>query len=315
MSAASTRILSHFSRLCPSQKLRKCIRTAVFARSLRTAYLVHTRRQRDAEIRLPGFAGTFRFRTGTSDARFIQMLANGYEFPEYRIPVPCKPRTILDIGASIGVASIMFAQRYPGTRIFSFEPLPELFDLLNHNVAAFSNITPAPFGLVKTEYRDYFRSGYLFNRSGGGFYSDGTGLFGRDGPHAGVEKVPVVAVPEAFDRYGIRSVDIIKIDTEGAEYDILTSIPDEILDGVTVIVGEFHGTRNREIREFLERRFCVDWEETHPVSADPHADGGIGVFRAIGRSGREPASTKPKEHPIRDLSPTATAYPITAVGC
>ena len=78
----------------------------------------------------------------------------------------------------------------------------------------------------------------------------------------------------------VQLADIIKIDCEGAEFDILESIPESVLDTVKVIVGEFHGTHNDDIKAFLERQFKVNWEQTHERSAEPDG-GGIGVFQAV----------------------------------
>lgn len=257
-------------------------RTAVYARSLRTACKLHTKRQYRTSIKLPGYSGDFRLRTGTSDAIFLGMLVNGYDLPEYRIPKGCRPRTILDFGANIGFASLQFAQSFPDAEIFAFEPLPANFELLQHNVAGVGNITPIPYGLgARTETKKYFHSVATTNMTGG-FYNDGSLSWSEHGPHAGVERLKVLSVSEAFERYGITGVDIIKIDTEGAEYDILTTMPTDILDSVSVIVGEFHGTRNDELRSFLERKFQVRWTETHERSSDP--SGGIGAFQAIAKS-------------------------------
>ena len=44
----------------------------------------------------------------------------------------------------------------------------------------------------------------------------------------------------------INHVDLIKIDTEGAEYDILTSIKKELLTKTSWITGELHGNRDFE---------------------------------------------------------------------
>lgn len=222
---------------------------------------------------------------------FFRMLANGYDLPEYRVPEECHPRTILDLGANIGFASLQFSRSFPDAEIFAFEPLPENFELLQHNVAGIDRITPIPFGLgSQTETKNFYHSIIETNKTGG-FYNDGSLSWSKHGPHAGFEPLNVLSVSEAFERYGITSADVIKIDTEGAEYDILTSIPPAILDSVAVIVGEFHGTRNHELRTFLEQRFEVRWTQTHERSADP--SGGIGVFQAIGKPARSA--------PVRDM--------------
>ena len=224
---------------------------------------------------------------------FLGMLANGYDLPEYRIPKDCRPRSILDLGANIGFTSLQFARWFPEAEIFAFEPLPANFELLQHNVAGVGNITPIPYGLgSRTETKKYYHSVATTNKTGG-FYNDGSLSWNEHGPHYGFEPLHVLSVSEAFERYGITGADIIKIDTEGAEYDILTSLPPAFLDSVSVIVGEFHGTRNDELRSFLQERFQVRWTETHERSSDP--SGGIGVFQAIRKSARPT--------PDRDIQP------------
>ena len=44
---------------------------------------------------------------------------------------------------------------------------------------------------------------------------------------------------------------MIKIDTEGAEYDILSSLNDEILLSILWITGELHGNRDFELLNYL----------------------------------------------------------------
>ncbi len=269
-------------------------RTAVYARSLRTACVLHTKKQYRTSIKLPGYAGDFHLRTGTSDAMFLGMLANGYDLPEYRIPDGFQPRTILDLGANIGFASLQLARSFPDAQIFAFEPLPENFEILQHNVSKVGHITPIPFGLgSRTETKKYYHSVQRTNNTGG-FYNDGSLSWEQHGEHAGHDILKVLAVPEAFERFGITHADIIKIDTEGAEYDILRSIPKAILDTTSVIVGEFHGTDNDPLRSFLEEQFNVTWTETHERSPDP--SGGIGIFQAVRKTARRSPNGNTSAH-------------------
>lgn len=279
--------LKAIGRCCPDH-WRPFFRTAFHARSFRTARLLHTERQFETTVKLPGFPGTLGLRTGTSDAEFVRMLANGYDFPEYRIPVPVNPKVILDFGANIGASAILLARRYPQAQIFAFEPRPDNVTFLENNVAAYKNITVVPYGVGRrTEELDYYFS-CLPSSNTGGFYNDGSLSWAKDGPHSQVMKLPVLAVDEAFERYGITRADIIKIDCEGAEFDILESIPESVLNTVKVIVGEFHGTHNDDIKAFLEKRFNVNWEQTHERSAEPDG-GGIGVFQAVRKAQEDKA--------------------------
>ena len=61
---------------------------------------------------------------------------------------------------------------------------------------------------------------------------------------------------------GIARVDLIKIDTEGAEFDVLTSLDAEFLSNVSWIVGELHGIRDFELLDFLSEWFDIDVRRT-----------------------------------------------------
>lgn len=233
-------------------KVKPFLRSVLCTRSLRAALALHTRRRSNSEIRLPGYSGSLRFRTGTSDAESLRVLARGEEIVEYRIPVECSPGTILDIGANVGVVSMIFARKYPDANIFAFEPLPENFRLLRHNVAQFPNVRPVPFGLAaETTEKTYFWSEDSRNFGGGGFHNDGR--FERK-----TSTLPVLSVADALTKYGIREVDIIKIDVEGGEHDILVNMPESMLSRVSVIVGELHCNRTEALLEHLERWFTIE---------------------------------------------------------
>jgi hypothetical protein len=57
-------------------------------------------------------------------------------------------------------------------------------------------------------------------------------------------------------------VDVIKIDTEGAEYDILTSLDKNFLSRVKWIYGELHGNRDFELLAYLSEHFDIGVKRT-----------------------------------------------------
>ena len=61
---------------------------------------------------------------------------------------------------------------------------------------------------------------------------------------------------------GIEFADVIKIDTEGSEYDILTSLGHEFLGKVKWIYGELHGNRDFELLAFLSEQFHIGVKKT-----------------------------------------------------
>jgi len=54
---------------------------------------------------------------------------------------------------------------------------------------------------------------------------------------------------------------LIKIDTEGAEHDILTSIPAESIKEVKWIIGELHGIAGMQKKDFEVLTYLSDYFE------------------------------------------------------
>ncbi len=61
------------------------------------------------------------------------------------------PQMIVDVGAHIGMASILFALRYPTARIIAVEPEPSNFAALTRNTAPYKTITPIQAALWRED--------------------------------------------------------------------------------------------------------------------------------------------------------------------
>ena len=167
------------------------------------------------------------------------------------MPIQINPRTILDLGANIGVVSIILARTYPGARILAIEALPENIKLLEFNIQQFENVEIVPYGIGShTEVRNFVLSDDPWNWGGGGIN------FSRQGVDMDALTVPVLAVPDMLERYNVRNVDLIKIDIEGGEHEVLTNFPSKILHETKCIVGELHGDKS-SLLDYLSQWFIV----------------------------------------------------------
>ena len=162
-------------------------------------------------------------------------------------------RTILDIGANIGIASRYLAWRFPEATIHAFEPVPGNAELLARNTAGLGRIHVHPFGLSD---RNGTFSLYIpaADKANMGMFSMHSAV--RDG---GRIEARIRAVPEVVRDLGLADIDIIKIDTEGAEFEILSSFPPGLLSRVKWIYGELHGQGLERRKDFAVLDYLSQW--------------------------------------------------------
>jgi FkbM family methyltransferase len=148
---------------------------------------------------------------------------------EYDFGLPFEPRTILDAGANIGMASVYFANRYPSAKIVAIEPEPSNFRMLEKNIAAYPCITAIRAALWPSEGEVSVVAPSGMNGSYGhwGFtVSEGAGT-------------PAVTVPAVMRRLKMDGIDLLKIDIEGAELELFSGAC-EWLEHVRCVMIETH---------------------------------------------------------------------------
>lgn len=141
---------------------------------------------------------------------FIEMFVR----EEYGVSLPTATPTIIDCGANTGIAMLYFKARYPGAKIVCFEPNPVGCDLIERHIRENKlrdvTLIRAACGAASGEASFYVNARDSILSS-----------FDRERANADVEiKVPVVRLSDSITG----PVDLLKIDVEGAEWDILEDL-------------------------------------------------------------------------------------------
>lgn len=211
---------------------------------------------RQIQLRRP-FPCQIRFRCNTSD---IAVIREVFVDQVYDVDLPSAPRVILDFGANIGLASLYFARKYPDATIHAFEPVRQNYALLQSQCAlnGLDNVQGHAFGLGDRDQQ------ITLSMDKGGLYG---GLHQTaPGDRSGNSfDVPIRDVRAVLAGLGITSIDLLKIDVEGAEYEILRALEDRMAT-IRCLVGDFHavdGDADRlwSLVEFLRRTHVVDVEK------------------------------------------------------
>lgn len=194
----------------------------------------------------------------------------------YDAPGRVAPRVIVDVGANVGMSVLFFHARYPEAQIYAFEPDPTAFQRLQRNVGALPRVVLRNVAVGAEDGTATLFSSTDVSRSS---------LSPRDAWDASRDEGPVDGRPvqvqmrtlrTLLGELGVDHVDLVKMDIEGAEWDVFPTL--DWPAHVDELVGELHygvPTERRGALTELLRGFRVD---VGPEQA------GVSTFRAV----REP---------------------------
>lgn len=177
---------------------------------------------------------TDRLRFTVPDHAAFKVMGEIFCDGEYAVDLPSAPRSILDLGSNIGASVLFFRLAYPDARIVAIEPSPNLVGLLRRNTRD-----------LDVEVRDVA----VAAESGPLTFYEATESWAGSTTSAVGEPIEVTAV--AFDDLLAEDFDFIKIDIEGAEFEILAD--SSRIAGVSTIIGEIHAAPGTPRSEALLR--------------------------------------------------------------
>jgi FkbM family methyltransferase len=228
----------------------------VLARSKSPGFAIQTARQIPSKSlgKLRWRGHDVFYRPGTSDHLAIyQVLLRKRRKAEYYVPSALEPKVILDVGSNIGASILFFHEQFPSARILGFEPHPETFRILQLNVGKIPSVSVFNYALGSADAKisvpcDGMDFSAFATKAGSLARPVDSIMTDCEVRHAG----------SALRELGISIVDLIKIDCEGAEYDILRTLPEEMLRRCKWIVGEIHDSSGFDLLALLAPHFDLD---------------------------------------------------------
>jgi FkbM family methyltransferase len=141
---------------------------------------------------------------------------------------------VIDIGAGLGDFAIGVAREHPRCSIYAYEPFPESFALLkeNLNLNRAQNVRPFPYavgGQVGTAQLRFITSEQVQH----------TTVSDSDRSGSGIE-IPSVTLDQIFAELGLEQCHYLKMDCEGAEYEIFFNTGRSTLEKIRHICLEYH---------------------------------------------------------------------------
>lgn len=177
---------------------------------------------------------TFRFqplkqsvslRPGTSDfSVFRQIMMNG----EYDMPLP-NSYVIIDAGANIGLASLHFCSRFPGSTIYAIEPDSGNYQALAYQVRDLAG--------VKIFHRALWSRKEMLQLQVTG--ADAWGIQVQSAQGGNVQGIDLTSF---MQEQKINQIDVLKVDIEGAEVELFQGNYDYWLRRTRILIIELHET-------------------------------------------------------------------------
>lgn len=161
---------------------------------------------------------------------------------------------IFDIGAALGEFAIYAAKKCPNAQVFAYEPSPQSFQALQANIKrnACQNIQAFPQAVAA-------KPGFLELKISAEAVQHTTTNIADPKPKTvtDVVRVPSISLSQAFEQSNLRYCDYLKIDCEGAEYDIFFNTPPALLRHIQHIVMEYHNGvtayNHTDLQKFFEQ--------------------------------------------------------------
>ena len=199
------------------------------------------------------------FRARTSDV-LINVEVFGFDcYSEPFLSGASAMRRCIDLGAQTGAFSLLALSMNKEMEVVCVEAVTENFELLQQNLALnnFTSCAELHHKAVWSVTGDQVTLHLAEHNTGGHSVSAET-----TGPVLRTEVVTTISLRDLVQN---KPCDVLKIDIEGAEYEVLLKTDKETLSCIANIVGEVHGAQEKrdELLEFLRHNgFEVSSQDT-----------------------------------------------------
>ena len=196
-----------------------------------------------------------------------------YKFDQIKdkvLGLSSKP-VVIDVGANVGYLSAFTFTRFPSAKVLSVEPIPKNLELLRTNQEKNQQFNWQIIEGVLSDKNEPLE--IQFDEADS--FSTSASMYGLDKSSHSI-KVESQTLENLMQTQELRNVHILKLDCEGAEYDILYCLNSELLNRVAFITMETHqvdeGQRNRDalVSWLIDNGWKTDVVRSKVLASNPN---------------------------------------------
>lgn len=182
---------------------------------------------RSEKIYLPFLGRTIYFRKKTKDKETFKEIFNKNI---YNIKLPIIPNLIIDAGSNTGFTSLFFKLKYPEVKIVALEIETENVKMIRKNLKKFKDIDIIQKGLFNKK---------AFFKIEDPYKATNSFVIKEVNPNENYD-IESITIDEILTSKKIETIDILKIDIEGAEKDLFEKNYENWLPKIKIIMVETH---------------------------------------------------------------------------
>ena len=149
---------------------------------------------------------------------------------EYDIKMEKTPDFIIDCGANIGLSAVYFASKFPNAHIIAIEPDEENFKFLLLNTKYYPNVV-----CIQKAIWSHHQNLEIVDPGKGNW-----GFQTKEATNFSNHTIEGITLDEVMSENNIDTIDLLKIDIEGAEKELFTSGYENWLSKTDVMAIELH---------------------------------------------------------------------------
>jgi len=177
-------------------------------------------------------------REGTNDSMVIESVM---EYDEYQAKnISYKDGNVfIDLGSHIGTWSVLMGVKNPTFKIYSYEAIPNNYEIIHKNIELNKLNNVMPFLLAVSDRSDEIIKIY-HNDESTPFNSQHRFIGSMEGSSDDYYATPSISLNDIFKNNNIDRCRVIKTDCEGCELKAFASLTPDNINKIDYVIGEYH---------------------------------------------------------------------------